>query len=116
RCPPESSPRCSPTLPHVRPRNTRTQRPARRHTTQFRTTPSEFSRHVTAVAAAEACQVARLLPLLANVTWPSKTARGYQSRNCDQMTGIDIHPGPQIQGSLFIDHGTGVVIGETVII
>jgi len=32
------------------------------------------------------------------------------------MTGIDIHPGPQIQGSLFIDHGTGVVIGETVII
>ena len=31
-------------------------------------------------------------------------------------TGIDIHPGAQIQGSFFIDHGTGVVIGETAII
>ena len=28
-------------------------------------------------------------------------------------TGIDIHPGATIQGSFFIDHGTGVVIGET---
>lgn len=28
-------------------------------------------------------------------------------------TGIDIHPGAQIQGSFFIDHGTGVVIGES---
>ena len=28
-------------------------------------------------------------------------------------TGIDIHPGAKIQGSFFIDHGTGVVIGET---
>jgi serine O-acetyltransferase len=32
------------------------------------------------------------------------------------QTGIDIHPGAQIGGSFFIDHGTGVVIGETVII
>lgn len=31
-------------------------------------------------------------------------------------TGIDIHPGAQIDGSFFIDHGTGVVIGETTII
>ena len=31
-------------------------------------------------------------------------------------TGIDIHPGAQIGGSFFIDHGTGVVIGETCII
>lgn len=31
-------------------------------------------------------------------------------------TGIDIHPGAQIGGSFFIDHGTGVVIGETAII
>lgn len=29
------------------------------------------------------------------------------------LTGIDIHPGAQIGGSFFIDHGTGVVIGET---
>jgi serine O-acetyltransferase len=28
-------------------------------------------------------------------------------------TGIDIHPGAQIDESFFIDHGTGVVIGET---
>ena len=31
-------------------------------------------------------------------------------------TGIDIHPGAEIQGSFFIDHGTGVVIGETAVI
>jgi len=31
-------------------------------------------------------------------------------------TGIDIHPGAQIGHSFFIDHGTGVVIGETAII
>jgi serine O-acetyltransferase len=30
--------------------------------------------------------------------------------------GIDIHPGAQIDESFFIDHGTGVVIGETSII
>ncbi|OWY30151.1 serine O-acetyltransferase EpsC [Herbaspirillum robiniae] len=31
-------------------------------------------------------------------------------------TGIDIHPAAQIGPSFFIDHGTGVVIGETTII
>ena len=31
-------------------------------------------------------------------------------------TGIDIHPGAQIGDHFFIDHGTGVVIGETCII
>ena len=31
-------------------------------------------------------------------------------------TGIDIHPGAKIGPSFFIDHGTGVVIGETSII
>jgi serine O-acetyltransferase len=29
------------------------------------------------------------------------------------QTGIDIHPGARIGPSFFIDHGTGVVIGET---
>ncbi len=29
------------------------------------------------------------------------------------ITGIDIHPGAKIGRSFFIDHGTGVVIGET---
>ncbi len=31
-------------------------------------------------------------------------------------TAIDIHPAAEISGSFFIDHGTGVVIGETAII
>jgi serine O-acetyltransferase len=31
-------------------------------------------------------------------------------------TGIDIHPGAEIGESFFIDHGTGVVIGETTVI
>ncbi|MDB5659911.1 MAG: serine O-acetyltransferase [Cypionkella sp.] len=31
-------------------------------------------------------------------------------------TGIDIHPGAEIGGSFFVDHGTGVVIGATAII
>ncbi|MCL2093554.1 MAG: serine acetyltransferase [Treponema sp.] len=32
------------------------------------------------------------------------------------QTGIDIHPGAQIGEYFFIDHGTGVVIGETTVI
>jgi serine O-acetyltransferase len=32
------------------------------------------------------------------------------------ITGIDIHPGARIGESFFIDHGTGVVIGETTVI
>lgn len=35
------------------------------------------------------------------------------SEYAHQITGIDIHPGAQIGASFFIDHGTGVVIGET---
>jgi serine O-acetyltransferase len=31
-------------------------------------------------------------------------------------TGVDIHPGAQIGASFFIDHGTGVVIGETTVV
>src|SRR5690606_13006095 len=30
-------------------------------------------------------------------------------------TGIDIHPGARLGRRLFIDHGTGVVVGETVV-
>ncbi|MDR1390288.1 MAG: serine acetyltransferase [Treponema sp.] len=33
-----------------------------------------------------------------------------------KQTGIDIHPGAKIGTSFFIDHGTGVVIGETTVI
>ena len=46
------------------------------------------------------------LPLLARMS----------SELAHSQTGIDIHPGAQIGPSFFIDHGTGVVIGETAII
>lgn len=35
------------------------------------------------------------------------------SEHAHSLTGVDIHPGAQIGSSFFIDHGTGVVIGET---
>lgn len=35
------------------------------------------------------------------------------SEYAHSLTGIDIHPGARIGNSFFIDHGTGVVIGET---
>lgn len=35
------------------------------------------------------------------------------SQRCARKTGIEIHPGATIGRRLFIDHGTGVVIGET---
>jgi serine O-acetyltransferase len=35
------------------------------------------------------------------------------SEHAHSQTGIDIHPGAQIGKNFFIDHGTGVVIGET---
>ncbi|WP_435458150.1 glycerophosphodiester phosphodiesterase family protein, partial [Variovorax sp. LT2P21] len=43
------------------------------------------------------------LPLLARIVAELSHAQ----------TGIDIHPGAQIDEGFFIDHGTGVVIGET---
>jgi serine O-acetyltransferase len=33
-----------------------------------------------------------------------------------RRTGVDIHPGAEIGAAFFIDHGTGVVIGETTVI
>jgi len=38
------------------------------------------------------------------------------SRIAHSGSGIDIHPGAQIGSHFFVDHGTGVVIGETAII
>ncbi len=35
------------------------------------------------------------------------------SQRCRRKTGIEIHPGARIGHRLFIDHGAGVVIGET---
>jgi serine O-acetyltransferase len=38
------------------------------------------------------------------------------SEHAHQRTGIDIHPGAKIGRSFAIDHGTGIVIGETAVI
>ncbi|MRW90426.1 serine acetyltransferase [Duganella sp. FT80W] len=46
------------------------------------------------------------LPLLARIV----------SELAHSATGIDIHPGARIGAGFFIDHGTGVVIGETAVI
>lgn len=40
----------------------------------------------------------------------------WHSQRTVRKTGIEIHPGAKIGKGLFIDHGTGVVIGETTII
>lgn len=40
----------------------------------------------------------------------------YISEKAKRKTGIEIHPGATIGKGLFIDHGAGVVIGETAII
>lgn len=46
----------------------------------------------------------------------SKVLARIISEQAHSLTGIDIHPGATIGKSFFIDHGTGVVIGETCII
>ncbi len=38
------------------------------------------------------------------------------AEDAHSRTGIDIHPGAEIGERFFIDHGTGVVIGETAIV
>ena len=38
------------------------------------------------------------------------------SEYAHNLTGIDIHPGATIGEFFFIDHGTGIVIGETTVI
>lgn len=40
----------------------------------------------------------------------------FLSERAKRKTGIEIHPGARIGKGLFIDHGTGVVIGETAVI
>lgn len=38
------------------------------------------------------------------------------SKRARRLTGIEIHPGAQLGKGIFIDHGMGVVIGETAIV
>ena len=40
----------------------------------------------------------------------------YVSQRTRRRTGIEIHPGATLGRRIFIDHGTGVVIGETTVI
>ena len=40
----------------------------------------------------------------------------WESQECVRRTGIEIHPAASIGRRFFIDHGTGVVIGETTVI
>ena len=55
---------------------------------------------------------------IANVLWKQNSTilSRFIAEYAHSKTGIDIHPAATIGESFFIDHGTGVVIGETAII
>jgi serine O-acetyltransferase len=38
------------------------------------------------------------------------------TEHAHHLTGIDLHPGASVGSGLFIDHGTGIVVGETTVI
>ncbi len=59
-----------------------------------------------------------LVHRIAHELWVRKVAMipRMMSEYIHGVTGIDIHPGALIGDSFFIDHGTGVVIGETAVI
>ena len=58
---------------------------------------------------------AMLLHRIAHFFWKLKLPYipRYLSLTSRQITGVDIHPGANIGKEFFIDHGAGVVIGET---
>ena len=62
----------------------------------------------------EAITVHRLAHELFNMNVP--LIPRMMNEHIHRKTGIDIHPGASIGESFFIDHGTGVVIGETSVI
>lgn len=49
-------------------------------------------------------------------TWEVPLIPRMMTELVHRQTGIDIHPGATIGSSFFIDHGTGVVVGETSVI
>ena len=49
-------------------------------------------------------------------SWRMPVAGRFVNQFSRWLTGIDIHPGAQLGRRLFIDHGTGVVIGETAVV
>ncbi len=62
--------------------------------------------------------IAMTIYRLAHLLWELKVPLmpRMMSESAHSRTGIDIHPGAQIGKGFFIDHGTGVVIGETAVI
>lgn len=73
-----------------------------------------FAEIVFAYPGFEAITVQRLAHALWNLGVPLLPR--IMTEFAHSKTGIDIHPGAQIGESLFIDHGTGVVIGETAVL
>lgn len=61
--------------------------------------------------ATEAISIYRIAHVL--YEWEVPLIPRIMTEYAHQITGIDIHPGAVIGESFFIDHGTGVVIGET---
>lgn len=59
-----------------------------------------------------------LLHRIANLMWKLGIPfiPRYLNYIAHELTGVDIHPGAKIGDRFFIDHGTGVVIGETAVI
>ena len=69
---------------------------------------------ITAYPGVEAIAVHRIAHTLCTLDVP--LIPRMMSEQVHSRTGIDIHPGATIGESFFIDHGTGVVIGETSVI
>jgi serine O-acetyltransferase len=66
---------------------------------------------LTCYAGVQAVLVHRLAHALYRAGW--RTAARMLSHTSRFVTGVEIHPGAKIGRRLFIDHGMGVVIGET---
>ncbi|MBE6039183.1 MAG: serine acetyltransferase [Anaerofustis stercorihominis] len=64
------------------------------------------------------CMEAIMIYRLAHILWDKKVPLipRIMTEYAHSNTGIDIHPGAKIGHHFFIDHGTGVVIGETTVI
>lgn len=82
----------------------------------FRGDPAAKSHHeiIFCYPGLEAITVYRIAHLLLNLGVPYIPRM--MTEFAHSKTGIDINPGAQIGPSFFIDHGTGVVIGETCVI
>jgi serine O-acetyltransferase len=78
--------------------------------------PAAYSRDeiISSYPGIYAIMVNRLAHVLYNLKIP--LIPRIMTEHAHSVTGIDIHPGASIGHHFFIDHGTGIVIGETTII